>query len=210
MNVVLIDAHPDEGRYCSHLLDVYEGALPAEAKSTRVALRDLTFTPHLRHGYAQRTDWEPDLQHLAELLDACDHIAFAFPMWWGAEPAELKGLLDRLFLPGFTFAYHDDDTWWDKLMVGRSADVIITMDTPPFFLRFAYGNPIIKRWKKQVLGFAGFKPVRIFPVGQIKFGGTEKRGAKWEAKIRKLAASARPAEPSKKALRLDRFLGKDA
>jgi hypothetical protein len=51
-------------------------------------------------------------------------------MWWGSEPAHLKGLLDRVLLPGLTFAYHDDDNWWDKLMEGRSADVIATMDTP--------------------------------------------------------------------------------
>lgn len=40
-------------------------------------------------------------------------------MWWGSEPAHLKGLLDRVLLPGLTFAYHDDDNWWDKLMEGR-------------------------------------------------------------------------------------------
>ncbi|WP_324075604.1 MAG: NAD(P)H-dependent oxidoreductase [Erythrobacter sp.] len=206
MNVLLIDAHPDTGRYASHLLEVYRAALPASAEVTLVALRDLTFDPNLAHGYRQRTEWEPDLRHLAELLDACDHLALSFPMWWGAEPATLKGLLDRLFLPGFTFAYHDNDTWWDRNMAGRSADVIITMDTPPFFLRLAYGNSIIHRWKKQVLGFAGFKPVRILPLGQVKFGGAERKGAKWESKVRGLAQSIRQAQPDKKQPRLEAFL----
>lgn len=206
MNVLLIDAHPDEGRYCSHLLGVYREALPPGAEVTLVALRDLAFSPNLAHGYRKRTDWEPDIARLAELLDACDHIAFAFPLWWGAEPAMLKGLLDRLFLPGFTFAYHDNDTWWDRNMAGRSADVIVTMDTPPVFLRLAYGNSLIHRWKKQILGFAGFKPVRILPLGQVKFGGAEKNGAKWEAKVRALAQSIRQAEPAKKEPRLARFL----
>ncbi len=208
MNVLLIDAHPDKGRYCSHLLGVYRDALPAGAEVTQVALRDLAFNPNLAHGYAKRTEWEPDLQRLAEMLDACDHIVFAFPMWWGAEPATLKGLLDRLFLPGFTFAYHANDTWWDRNMAGRSADVIVTMDTPPIFLRLAYGNALIHRWKKQILAFAGFKPVRILPLGQVKFGGAEKKGAKWEAKVRALAQSIRQAEPAKKELRLARFLNR--
>lgn len=206
MNVLLIDAHPDEGRYCSHLLEVYRTALPSHAEVTLVALRDLTFDPNLAHGYRQRTEWEPDLKQLAEALDACDHVVFAFPMWWGAEPATLKGLLDRLFLPGFTFAYHEQDTWWDRNMVGRSADVIITMDTPPFFLRLAYGNSIIQRWKKQVLGFAGFKPVRILPLGQVKFGGAERHTAKWTGKVRNLAQTIRQAEPAKKQPRLAAFL----
>ncbi len=208
MNVLLIDAHPDEGRYCSHLLEVYRAALPPGAESTLVALRDLAFDPNLAHGYRKRTEWEPDLQRLAAQLDACDHIAFAFPMWWGAEPATLKGLLDRLFLPGFAFAYHENDTFWDRYMAGRSADVIITMDTPPFFLWLAYGNAIIHRWKKQVLGFAGFKPVRILPLGQIKFGGADRKGAKWEGKVRRLAGSVRQAEPARKRLRLETFLAR--
>jgi NAD(P)H dehydrogenase (quinone) len=208
MNVLLIDAHPDAGRYCSHLLDVYRAALPSHAEVTLVALRDLSFNPNLAHGYRQRTEWEPDLMRLAEALDACDHLAMAFPMWWGAEPAMLKGLLDRLFLPGFTFAYHEKDTWWDRNMAGRSADVIITMDTPPFFLWLAYGNSIVHRWNKQVLGFAGFKPVRILPLGQVKFGGAERNAAKWTRKVRKLAQTIRQAAPDKKELRLERFLGR--
>ncbi|MEO0461720.1 MAG: NAD(P)H-dependent oxidoreductase [Pseudomonadota bacterium] len=206
MNVLLIDGHPDTGRYCTHMLDVYAKALPPSATIHQVALRDLSFSPHLRHGYAKRTEWEPDIAAMAERLDACDHVVFAFPMWWGAEPAELKGLLDRLMLPGFTFSYHEQDTWWDKHMVGRSADVIITMDTPPLFHRLAHGNAIINRWKKQILEFAGFKPVRILPMGQIKRGGVERNGAKWEARVRKMAASSGPKHPEKKEARLERFL----
>jgi NAD(P)H dehydrogenase (quinone) len=208
MNVLLLDAHPDEGRYCSHLLDAYRSALPPGCDVTLMALRDLTFDPNLAHGYRKRTVWEPDLMRLAQALDACDHLAVAFPMWWGAEPATLKGLLDRLFLPGFTFAYHETDKWWDRNMAGRSADVIITMDTPPFFLWLGYGNAIIHRWKKQVLGFVGFKPVRILPLGQVKFGGAERNAAKWTGKVRRLAQTIRQAEPGKKELRLQRFLGR--
>ncbi|WP_394728245.1 NAD(P)H-dependent oxidoreductase [Altererythrobacter sp. GH1-8] len=208
MNILLIDGHPDEGRYVSHLLDIYENALPAGSEIERVAVRDLEFTPILRHGYRKRTDWEPDILMIAQKLDACDHVVFAFPMWWGAEPAELKGLLDRLFLPGFTFAYHENDTWWDKNMVGRSADVIITMDTPPWYHRLAHGNAIIHRWKKQMLEFCGMKPVRILPLGQVKFGGAEKHAHKWQARIEKLARTIRQARPEKKELRLDRFLNR--
>ncbi|MCK0128477.1 NAD(P)H-dependent oxidoreductase [Erythrobacter sp. F6033] len=208
MNVLLIDGHPDEGRYVTHLLDCYENALPSSCTVTRVALRDLNYSPNLKHGYRKRTDWEPDILMMAERLDACDHVVFAFPMWWGAEPAMLKGLLDRLVLPGFMFTYHENDTWWDKNMVGRSADAIITMDTPPWFHRLAHGNAIVQRWKKQVLGFCGFKPVRILPLGQVKFGGAEKHAAKWSGKVEKLALTIRQAEPNKKEPQLERFLSR--
>jgi NAD(P)H dehydrogenase (quinone) len=206
MNVLLIDGHPDRGRLATHLLDVYEHALPAGSEVTRIAVRDLAFTPVLRHGYRKRTEWEPDIARLAEALDACDHLALAFPMWWGSEPAELKGLVDRLFLPGFTFAYHDDDPWWDRLMAGRSADVIATMDTPPFVLRWYYGNPLVRRWKGQVLGFCGFSPVRFLPLGPCDEKQVGKRLPGWEQRIAKLAASIRQKKPREKRERLPDFL----
>lgn len=206
MNILLIDGHPDTGRYVTHLLDIYEESVPASCSVERVALRDLHFSLNLKHGYRQRTEWEPDILALARKLDACDHLVFAFPFWWGAEPAIVKGLLDRMFLPGFTFAYHENDTWWDKHMLGRSADAIITMDTPPWFHRLAHGNAVVHRWKKQVLGFTGFKPVRILPLGQVKFGGAQKHADKWTGAVRRLAQTIRQAQPELKQARLEGFL----
>lgn len=208
MKVLLIDGHPDEGRLTTHLLDTYAAALPPSAQVSRAAVRDLAFSPILRRGYRQRTDWEPDLQRLAEALDACDHLVIAFPMWWGAEPAELKGLIDRLFLPKFTFAYHVGDPWWDKLMEGRSADLIATMDTPPFILRLVHGNALIKRWKGQVLGFCGFAPVRTLKLGPVGENTPPSNIATWEARVAKLARTVRQKAPHKKQTRLAGFLGK--
>lgn len=210
MKVLLLDGHPDEGRLTTHLLDAYCQALPASVAVTRVAVRDLAFTPILRQGYAKRTKWEPDLARLAEQFDACDHLVVAFPLWWGSEPAELKGLIDRLFLPGFMFAYHTEDPWWDRLMAGRSADVIVTMDTPPLFLWLAYGNAVIRRWKGQVLGFVGFAPVRVLTFGPVGKGGADKNLGNWTAKIAKLARSVRVKAPEKKQPRLAAFLARPA
>lgn len=206
MNILMVDGHPDEGRFSSHLLDLYERALPETCTITRINVRDLEFTPILRHGYLKRTDWEPDIQSLAAAFDNCDHAVFAFPMWWGAEPAELKGLIDRLFLPGFMYQFRDGSSLWDKYLEGRSADVIATMDTPPLFLRLLYGNSIIHRWKKQVLGFVGFAPVRFLACGPIKNGGAEKNLEKWTRKIERMAGSIRAKSPEKKQSRLAAFL----
>ena len=206
MNILLIDGHPDTGRFSSHLLDIYQSALPADATVTRVNVRDLRFDPVLRKGYVKRIAWETDIASLAEKFDACDHVAFAFPMWWGSEPAELKGLIDRLFLPGFMYAFREEGALWDKLLAGRSGDVIATMDTPPFILRLLHGNPIIRRWKGQILGFVGFDPVRFLACGAIKDGAAEKHLAKWTRKIERMATSIRPKSPEKKKARLANFL----
>ncbi len=208
MKVLLLDGHPGEARLTTHLLDVYAGALPADAELTRIAVRDLAFDPVLRNGYKQRTNWEPDVHKVAEALDACDHLVVAFPMWWGAEPAELKGLVDRVLLPGFAFAYHDHDKFWDKLLEGRSADVIMTMDTPPLFLWLAYGNAVVRRWKAQVLGFVGFKPVRFLALGPVKQGGVEQSLGKWTARIERMAGSVRARSPHKETPRMEAFLSR--
>ena len=208
MKVLLLDGHPGEGRPTTHLLDIYARALPSGAEVTRIAVRDLAFDPVLRHGYKRRTEWEPDVHRVAEALDACDHLVVAFPMWWGAEPAELKGLIDRVFLPKFTFAYHVGDPWWDKLMQGRSADLIATMDTPPFILWLWHGNALLKRWKGQVLGFCGFAPVRTLKLGPVGENTPPRNIAKWEARVAGLARSIQQKAPDKKQSRLAAFLGR--
>ena len=208
MKVLLLDGHPGEGRPTTHLLDIYARALPSGAEVTRIAVRDLAFDPVLRHGYKRRTEWEPDVHRVAEALDACDHLVVAFPMWWGAEPAELKGLIDRVFLPKFTFAYHVGDPWWDKLMQGRSADLIATMDTPPFILWLWHGNALLKRWKGQVLSFCGFAPVRTLKLGPVGENTPPRNIAKWEARVAGLARSIQQKAPDKKQSRLAAFLGR--
>ncbi|MFY9349737.1 MAG: NAD(P)H-dependent oxidoreductase [Sphingobium sp.] len=203
MRVLILDGHPDEGRLVSHLLDLYRAGLGDATEVERIAVRDLTFDPILRQGYKIVQPWEPDLERVGAAIAACDHLVVAFPMWWGSEPAELKGLLDRVLLPGFAFRYHKDDPFWDRLLAGRSADVLITTDTPSWFLRFAYGNPVVRRWRGQILGFCGFKPLRITRFGPVRQGGVEKHLVAWQRKIERLAASASHLRrPAKLAVRL--------
>ena len=83
------------------------------------------------------------------------------------------------------------------------------MDTPPFFLRLMYGNAIVHRWKKQVLGFCGFKPVRFAAFGPINHGGAEKGVEKWKKKVFWMASSINPKDRAKKQPRLEAFLGGD-
>lgn len=204
MRVLILDGHPDNGRLVSHLLDTYQESLGAEVEVERIAVRDLMFDPNLRCGYKVVQAWEPDLKRVADALAACDHLVVGFPMCWGSEPAQLKGLIDRVLLPGFAFRYHPDDPFWDRLLAGRSADAIITTDTPSWYLRFAYGNPVVRRWRGQILGFCGFKPVRICKFGPVRHGGAEKNIASWLHKVERLAASAGSL---RRGARIDRPVG---
>lgn len=205
MNTLLIDGHPGEGHLSSHLVDLYEAALPQGTEITRIALRDLEYEPLTMTAYATAKKWEPDLEALARALDACDHLVIVFPMWWGGEPALVKDVMERVLLPHFAFTQHDDDQWWNKLLAGRTADVIITMDTPGWFLKWGYNNAIVNRWRKQVLGFCGFKPVRVTGLAPVRLGAAEKNLAKWKGQLETLARSIKPAKGAKES-HLEAFL----
>ncbi|WP_373490594.1 NAD(P)H-dependent oxidoreductase [Parasphingorhabdus sp.] len=190
MRYLLIDGHPDSDRLTTALIDHYAANCPAGADIDRLILRDMAFDPVLHQGYARPQKWEADLERAARLLDGCDHLVIAFPMWWGGEPALVKGFVDRLLLPHFTFRYHEHDDWWDKLMEGRSADALVTMDTPGIFLRFAYHNSIKHRWRKQILQFCGFDPARFHIFAPVRKGSAEKNWPKWQARVARAANSA--------------------
>lgn len=150
-------------------MDTYlDAARDAGASVTKFALRDLTFDPVLHEGYRKRQEWEPDLARVAQAIKDCDHLLLGFPMWWGGQPALLKGFLDRVFLPGYAFKYHKNDPYWDRLLSGRSADVLITADTPKLFLRLMYGAPVLRQTKGQILDFSGFKPVKQYYFAPIR------------------------------------------
>lgn len=189
LHVLVLDGHPDDGRLITYLLDHYAASLNKDAVVERVAVRDLAFDPSLRRGYGADQSWEPDLERVAAAIDACDHLVVGFPLWWGSEPTVLKGLLDRILLPGFAFRYHRDNPFWDRLLVGRSADLIITMDTPPWYLRAIYGDPVSRRWRHQVLGFCGFNPIRILRLGPTRRGGTARRLPAWRVEVERTARS---------------------
>lgn len=205
MRILLIDGHPDENRLSAHLLDHYAGQCPPHAKIDRLAIRDIAFDPILKKGYAVRQPWEPDLIEAARLIDACDHIVFAFPMWWGAEPALVKGFLDRILVPHFAFRYRETGQLWDRLLGGRSADALVTMDTPSIFLRFVYHNAIVHRWRGQIFDFCGFKPARFEVFATVRKGKAATLLPKWLTRVAKLAGSV-PGVQSDKKSGLEAFL----
>ncbi|MBU3029868.1 NAD(P)H-dependent oxidoreductase [Paracoccus marinaquae] len=190
MRALLIDGHSDGDRLSSHLLDVYQNALPAGTGIRRLAIRDMQFDPDLPRGYEDIPPLEPDLAAALDEIEACDHLVLAFPLWWGAEPARMKGFWDRILLPRRAFRYHAKDLWWDRLLKGRSADLLVTMDTPPFYLRLAYFDPVGWRYRRQVLGFVGFRPIRRGYFGMVRRGGAEKSLPRWRARIERMARTA--------------------
>ncbi|MGX4586405.1 NAD(P)H-dependent oxidoreductase [Paenibacillus chitinolyticus] len=185
--VLIIQGHPDRESYCSALAESYrKGAAAAGAEIRFVQISDLDFNPNLAYGYRKRTELEPDLLGIQESIRWANHVVFVYPTWWWTMPALLKGMIDRVFLSGFAFKYKSKDSiTWDKLLKGKSARLIVTMDTPVWYYQTIGGSPGHKAMKKGTLEFSGFKPVRVTTLGSLKLSTADKRKS-WLNKAEKL------------------------
>jgi putative NADPH-quinone reductase len=113
-------------------------------------------------------------------------------------PALLKGFIDRTFLPGYAFRYRKGSSLWDKLLAGRSAELLVTMDSPPWYFRWVTRMPGHHQMKKAILEFCGIRPVRVHSFGPVRSASPE-RLAQWVVKARQLGehqgARAAPRKP---------------
>lgn len=186
--VLIINGHPDEQSYCFALHEAYKrGALQSGAEVRELKLRELAFTPNLQFGYRQRTELEPDLLRAQEWLRWCNHMVWIHPVWWGSFPALMKGFLDRVFLPGFFFKKRPGVAYrWDKMLTGKSARIIYTLDTPWIYWLLA-GRPSYVTLKWVTLGYCGVSPIAGTPLGIMRLSTPRKREA-WLQRVERLGA----------------------
>jgi len=100
-------------------------------------------------------------------------------------PAFLKGFIDRVFVPDFPFKYRENSPFWDKLLVGKTARMIVTMDMPKWYYFLMNINAEHNAMKIGVLEFCGIKPVKITSFAPVKSSDDVKR-RKWLAEVEKL------------------------
>lgn len=184
--ILVILGHPHGESLSASLGRAYaEGARESGAETRVLSLSDLKFDPVLRAGYRQLQALEPDLVEAQNQIAWAYHIVIVFPIWWGGVPALLKGFLDRAILPGFGFRYRSNSSYWDKLLTGKTARLIVLSDAPSFWVRLVQGDAAVKMMKKSTLEFCGIKPVRISRFDRIKFSTPERR-AQWISQVRDL------------------------
>lgn len=170
--ILIIDGHPDSdpGRFCHALADAYaKGATGAGHEVHRTNLAD-TDVPLLTH----REDWEsglpcPAVLALQDDLAWAEHVVIIYPLWLGAMPARLKGLLEQTFRPAFAFGGKAVTVGAGRLQ-GRSARVIVTMGMPALIYRFVFLSHSLQALKGGILALVGFDPIR-----DTVFGGIETR-----------------------------------
>ncbi|MEJ8473937.1 NAD(P)H-dependent oxidoreductase [Roseibium algae] len=183
-NILVLDGHPASGTFSQALTESYaRGAQEAGHEVRLHHLSEMTFNPDFGTAdFKKAPPLEPDLKAFWDDLVWCDHLVIAHPLWWGGLPAVLKGLFDRVLLPGFAFKYVKGKALPEPLLKGRTSRILLSSDTPPFFLKLIYGYGVKKQMERQILKFCGIKPNRFTEFGSMLKSTPEQRQA-WLSKV---------------------------
>lgn len=174
--ILIINGHPNKESFNFGIAESYrKGAVESGAEVKEIIIAELDFNPNLQFGYQKIMELEPDLIQAWEKIVWADHLVWIHPVWWGGLPAITKGFIDRLFLPGYAFRYRKNSVWWDKLLKGKTAHIITTLDQPGLYYRLMFGRPSVNQLRKSVLQFCGIKPVKVTYIGIIKTSDENQR-----------------------------------
>jgi putative NADPH-quinone reductase len=188
-NILVIFGHPVNNTYADSLKNTYVSAAQKTGATVKeLVLRELDFEINFREGYRGSQELEPDLKYAQELIGWADHLVFFYPNWWATYPALLKGFIDRTFLPGFAFKYRKNNPIPEKLLTGKTARLVVTMDAPPWYYYLHNFAPGHHAMRKGVLHFCGVKPVRISSIGPIR-ASSERKREKWVKLMEKIGAN---------------------
>lgn len=187
--ILVILGHPSRDSFCGALADSYVKAAESAGHEVRLLrLGALKFNPILHEGYKQIQTLEPDLIDAQAAIAWAQHLTWVYPIWWGGMPALMKGFLDRVFLPGFAFKFRPGAAFPEQLLKGRSAHLLVPMDTPPWYFKWVYRMPGLHQMRKTTLEFCGIKPLKTLAVGPMVGSSAAKR-TRWLAQAEALAAA---------------------
>lgn len=168
-HIAIIQGHPDPagGHFCHALADAYAEAAKAAGHTVeRIEVAGIDF-PLLRtaQDFHEGTA-PPSILEAQETIRRAGHLVIVYPLWLGTMPALLKGFFEQTFRPGFS---HSDTSskWPARLLTGRSARIVITMGMPVFIYRWFYFAHSLRSLERNILRFAGIKPVRQSLFGMI-------------------------------------------
>ena len=190
MKVLVIHGHPEATSFGTALASAYEDGARGACHDVRsLKLSEMDFDPVLRGRGHRFEAAEPDIEAAREAIAWAEHLVIQYPTWWASVPALLKGFFDRTLVPGFAYRYHERGSGWDKLLKGRSARLLVTMDAPAVFDSLYYFASSRRAVSKGVLGFCGIAPTHVATFSPIK-RSSETRRAAWLDRCRRLGAAA--------------------
>jgi NAD(P)H dehydrogenase (quinone) len=147
MRLLVIHAHPMPESFNSALCRTVVET--AEAKGHEVRLLDLYaegFNPVMvaeeRRAYHGDDPPDPVVARHIGALQWAEGLIFVYPTWWYAQPAMLKGWMDRVWRPGVTFTMpRPGEPMRPALTNVRLIGVVTTLGSPWWFWNFLIGAP---------------------------------------------------------------------
>lgn len=168
--ILIINGNPKEHSLSKSIVESYKAGAKNSSKVKVLHLNELAFNIN-QTGPLKIEDnvLETDILLAQSMIKNADHIVWVFPIWWGGMPALLKGFIDRTLLSGFAFQYREGSQFWDKLLAGKTARIIVTMDAPSWYYRFFLRSHSVQQLKKSILNFCGIKVKGVTYFGQVRF-----------------------------------------
>lgn len=177
--ILMVYGTPKTISFCHALGEAYAQGARGQGHVVReLKLGELDFDPVLHHGYEQGQNLEHDLLEAQRQIHWAEHLVFVYPVWWGGVPALLSGFFDRVLMPGFAFKAHGRKHPSNELLKGRTAELLVTMDTPPRYFRWVYGAPAHRQMIRTVLEFCGIKTKTLTEFAPVRTS-TEEQRQRW-------------------------------
>jgi NAD(P)H dehydrogenase (quinone) len=183
--ILIIKGHPREDCFCNTLVERYIAGTKANNVEIKILdLRELELEPWLKYDWDRNHNSIPtseDLERAKKLIAWGDHLVFAYPTYWAMPPALLTLFIEMIIVSGFAFKYHKPlfggIPQWDRLLRGRTATILPTMDSPPIFMALHDQDPGGKMMR-DVLRFTGVKLKKKYYFGSVVLS-TEEHRKKW-------------------------------
>lgn len=146
MRAVVVYCHPIEGSFCSSLRDAACRGL--RAAGHEVTLFDLAadhFNPVMTRNewnlYNQKGVHLPsDVETYASVVSEAEVLVFVYPTWWSSVPAQLKGWMERVLVPGIAFTFTSKNKLRPGLKKLKHVVVITTFGSPRLYVRLINDN----------------------------------------------------------------------
>lgn len=188
--ILVIDAHPDPApeHFVHALAAQYAAAAGAAGHLVQVVrLSELQF-PWLRNAAEFAARPSGTISSQQQHWSWADHVVILYPLWLGSMPALLKAYLEQVMRPGFAYTYGKKTALPRKLLTGKTAHIVVTMGMPSLFYRLYYRSHSVRSLTRNILGFVGFKPVKVSLIGNVENAKARARG------MEKLIAHARKGD----------------
>ena len=146
MRALVIYCHPVEGSFCSAMRDAAVQGLRAGGHD--VDIIDLAadqFNPVINE-----TEWDsymkgtayiaPELARYVQLVQQAELMVFVYPTWWSSVPSQLKGWLERVFIPTVAFTLNKRNKVRPALDNLRRIVTVTTFGSPWMYVKAINDN----------------------------------------------------------------------